>query len=271
MSQVILAIDETTQGAPLHLNSPDAIRERVAAKRVSWTGPLLLIVGRGFLWMAAQGLVALIFVARHRPDPWRLATYWWSVCFTLCDIGCLLGMWYFTRREGISIRDLIGPIRMRHGRDLFLGIGYYLMTFPFFLAGGYLGQTAFYGRHGVSPNAYFLHAHALPLWAVIYSLSIYWIIQSATEELTYQGYALPRLEALTGRTSVAFALVAFWFTAQHCALGFVPDWRANLCRFVSFLPGCAAIMVIYIRTRRLAPLIVAHWLIDIGAILITTF
>jgi membrane protease YdiL (CAAX protease family) len=252
-------------------NSVAAIRARAAEGKVPWAGPLLLLAGRGAMWMASLGIVALIFRARGIAHPWRQATYWWSVCFTLSDMFCLAAMRYFTRREGMRLRDLIGPIRMRHGRDIFLGLGYYVLIFPFFLAAGYLTQILFYGPRGVAPNAYILHAHALPLWAVIYSLSIYWIIQSATEELTYQGFALPRLEALTGRPFVAFAMVAFFFTAQHCALGFVPDWRANLCRFLAYLPGCAVVMLIYMRTRRLAPLIVAHWLIDIGAIVWTAF
>jgi membrane protease YdiL (CAAX protease family) len=167
------------------------------------------------------------------------------------------------------MRDLLGPIHMRHGRDVFLGIGYYLIGFPLFLGGGYLAQALFYGSQS-NPSAYLLFSHALPLWAVIYGLSIWWIIQSATEELTYQGYALPRLEALTGRSWFAFCLVGFWFTAQHCAIGFVPDWRSLTCRFVGFLPGCLVMIGIYMRTRRLMPIIIAHWLIDIGAVLMTT-
>ncbi|MGA9427399.1 MAG: CPBP family glutamic-type intramembrane protease, partial [Terracidiphilus sp.] len=246
-------------------------RTRVASGRVTWTGPLVLTIGRGFFWMAAQALVALIFLLRHHPSPWHEACYWWSVCFTLGDLTCLALLRHFTRREGIRMRDLVGPVRLRHGRDIFLGLGYYLLAFPFFIVGGYLAQAWFYGHHGISPSAFILNAHALPLWAVIYSFSIYWIIQSATEEATYQAYALPRLEALTGHTWIAFAIVAFWFTAQHCVLGFVPDWRSNIYRFVGFLPGVIVVMAIYVRTRRLAPLILAHWLIDIGAVAMTTF
>lgn len=255
---------------PSEPNSVPAIRARIAAGRVPWTGPLLLTIGRGFFWMAAQSLVALIFLLRHHPAPWHEACYWWSVCFTLGDLTCLALMWHFTRREGIRMRDLIGPIRLRHGRDIFLGLGYYLLIFPFFLGAGYITQRLFYSS-ATAPNSFLLNSHALPLWAFVYSITIYWVIQSATEELTYQGFSLPRLEALTGRTWFAFAFVAFWFTAQHCVLGFVPDWRANLCRFLAMLPGVVVIMLIYVRTRRLAPIILAHWLIDIGAVLMNRF
>ena len=151
---------------------------------------------------------------------------------------------------------------------MWLGIGCFLLFSPGFVVGGYIGQKLLYGT-GVNPSGFILHAHALPLWATLYSLVIWWPINSAVEEMTYQGYVLPRLEALTGRTWIAFAAVVFWFTIQHCVLGFVPDLRSNLCRFVGFLPGCAIISLIYVRTRRLAPLIVGHWIIDFSAVLMT--
>jgi uncharacterized protein len=254
--------------APQQPNAPTAIKERVAEGRIAWSGPLLLLPARSVLWMSAQSLVALLFLAQHRPNPWRQACCWWSVCFTLADVVCILGMRFFLKREGVRLRDLLGPIRLRYGRDFFLGIGYFLLFSPGFIVGGYVAQKLFYGSE-INPTIFIFHAHALPLWATIYSLAVFWPINSVVEEMTYQGYLLPRLEALTSRSWIAFAAVVFWFTAQHCALGFVPDLRSNLCRFVGFLPGCAIIAAIYLRTRRLAPLIVGHWIIDLSAVLVT--
>jgi membrane protease YdiL (CAAX protease family) len=259
---------ETALIAPLQPNSVPAIRTRLAEGRISWTGPLLMVLARSTLWMTAQSLVALLFVFQHRPDPWRQACYWWSVSFTIGDIACILGMRFFLKREGLRLRDLIGPIRLRYGRDIFLGIFCFLLFSPGFMFGGWVAQKLFYGT-GVNPSGFILHAHALPLWATVYSLVLWWPINSAVEEMTYQGYVLPRLEALTGRTWIAFAAVAFWFTAQHCVIGFVPDLRSNLCRFVGFFPGVVIVIAIYLRTRRLAPLIVGHWIIDLSAVLMT--
>jgi len=218
--------------------------------------------------MTAQSLVALLFVVQHCPNPWRQACYWWSICFTLADLGCILGMRYFLRRERLRLRDLFGPIRLRYGRDVFQGIGYFLLFSPGFFIGGYVGQKLFYGA-GVNPSGFILHSHALPLWAALYSLTAFWTINSVVEEMTYQGYVLPRLEALTGRSWIGVGAVAFWWTAQHCVIGFVPDLRSNLCRFVGFFPGVMILIAIYMRTRRLAPLIVGHWIIDLSAVLIT--
>jgi hypothetical protein len=40
-------------------------------------------------------------------------------------------------------------------------------------------------------------------------------------------------------------------------------------RFVAFLPGVTLLTVIYLRSRRLSPLIVAHWPMDLGAVIMT--
>lgn len=254
--------------SPAQSNSVAAARERLAEGRISWTGPLLLLLARSTLWMTAQSLVALLFLVQRRPDPWRQACHWWSVCFTLADIGCILLIRFFLKREGLRLRDLIGPIRLRWGHDIFLGLGYFLLFSPGFVFGGWLSQKIFYGT-GVNPSGFVLHAHALPLWATLYSLTFFWIINSVVEESTYQGYVLPRLQALTGHFWIAFAAVTFWWTVQHCVIGFVPDVRSNAARFVAFFPGVVIIVLIYARTRCLSALIVGHWIIDLSAVLMS--
>jgi membrane protease YdiL (CAAX protease family) len=46
----------------------------------------------------------------------------------------------------------------------------------------------------------------VPLLGALYSLLIWPAIWAVAEELTYLGYALPRLEALTGHTWIALLL-----------------------------------------------------------------
>jgi len=251
------------------INSPSQIRERMAAGRISWTGPLLLVAGRSALWLALQSLLALVFLAQHRPHPMQAAGQWWPIYANLGDLGCLLGMRYFARKEGIRLRDLIGPIRMRWGRDLFLGLGIMILAFPCAMFGSYLAQILVYGSLAKTPIAFILQAHSLPLWATVYSLTVWWVIQSATEEMTYQGYVLPRLEALTGRTWIAFLIVLFWFSVQHCMFPFIPDWRYVAYRSLMMVPILVLCMVVYLRIRRLSPIIIAHWPMDISVAIMT--
>src|ERR1035441_10875986 len=99
------------------------------------------LVGRSFFMIAAQALVATVYALRGHPSAWNAAAPWWSVWGTLVDIGCLTLMAKFTRAEGIGLRDLIGEIRLRRGRDFFLGIGcFFLMMGGFYAPGVLAGE-----------------------------------------------------------------------------------------------------------------------------------
>ena len=123
---------------PVPVNARSQIEKRLAEGRISWTGPLVLVAGRSAFWLALQSLLALVFLALHRPAPFRTAGQWWPLYANFGDFGCLLCMKYFTRKEGIRLRDLIGPIRMRWGRDAFLGLAILAVAYPCALAGSYL-------------------------------------------------------------------------------------------------------------------------------------
>ena len=51
------------------VNARSQIQERIAAGRIPWAGPLLLVSARSFLLMAAQSLLARILLALHRRAP----------------------------------------------------------------------------------------------------------------------------------------------------------------------------------------------------------
>jgi hypothetical protein len=254
----------------LRANSQSDTGERFSSGLNPWTGPLLLTVGRSALILAAQALVALIFLYLRDPSPWLSAGRWWTVYGTLADAGCLALLWKFTRAEGKNLRDLVGPIRWRRGRDVWTGLGILLLIFPLLIVGGMLSNLLVFGKMSALPGPAGAVHHAFPLWGMIYSLSVWWIIWTPTEQMTYQGYALPRLRALTGHSWVALVVVGFWWSLQHSFLPFVPDWRIVIWRFVMIVPGVTATMLIYLRTRRLAPFIVAQWPMDIVVAVMST-
>lgn len=259
-----------TQPPPVDgVNSFAAVQERASAGTIGWTGPILLLGARTVLLLVCQSSLALVFYLCGKPSPLQAAGQWWVVYGTAVDAGCLIGLRFFLRREGLQLRNLLGPVRMRYGRDLWLGLGLYALIFPFFLGASIAARLLIYGSDSAALTHYLFHAHRLPLWATIYSLAVWWVIWSPTEEATYQAYVMPRLRALTNRPWAAFVMVMFFFALQHSMLPFFPDWRYLLFRFVMFLPGCALLIAAYLRLRRLAPLIVAHWPMDISAALMT--
>jgi hypothetical protein len=221
------------------------------------------------LIIAAQAVTACVLWMRSRSWSWNAAAKWWTVYGTLVDAGCLGLMAAYTRKEGIRLRDLIGPVRLRRGRDVFLGILCYFVVFPFFAVAFPIAGRIVYGR--LQPPSYpgLMDVRVLPLWAVVYSFSVWWLIWSPTEEMTYQGYCLPRFEVLFRSRWKAIALVGFWFALQHSFLPFILDWRYVAWRFLAFLPGAVAFTLVYFRLRRLPPLFLAHWPMDISAVFFT--
>ena len=57
---------EIASSVPIEVNARSQIRERMAAGRIPWAGPLLLVSARSVLLLASQGLMALILFALHR-------------------------------------------------------------------------------------------------------------------------------------------------------------------------------------------------------------
>jgi len=52
-------------------------------------------------------------------------------------------------------------------------------------------------------------------------------------------------------------------------LVFTPEWRNFVWRFLAFTPGVLVMTLIYLRIRRLGPVILAHWAMDIIATFMT--
>ncbi len=260
---------EVLPSAECPANSPSQLQARIADNRLSWPGPMVVLPARIVLMLLAQALVAAIFLLRGAGHPWLAAAPWWTVYATLIDIGCLTLLWKFTHREGMAIRDLVGSIRLRYGGDILLGIGCFLLIFPLFVLGGLLSCRLIYGAYQVNAFPGILGGRILPFWAVVYSRFLWWILWSPTEEIIYNGYLLPRVQALSHRTWFAIVIVGFVWAIQHSFLPFVPEWRNFIWRFLAFVPGIVAMMMIYLRIRRLAPLILAHWAMDIIATMMT--
>jgi membrane protease YdiL (CAAX protease family) len=139
-----------------------------------------------------------------------------------------------------------------------------LVILPLGILGGVAGTALIYGD---APPP--VPIGPLPLWGALYSLLVWPVLWALAEQLTYTGYALPRLEALSGRAWLAVRIVVFGWSVQHCAMPLLPEWRFILWRAVTALPIALVCSLIYLRTRRVLPLIVAHWAADTTAVFVT--
>jgi membrane protease YdiL (CAAX protease family) len=245
-------------------NSRTRIQERIQAKRITWAWPLIIVFTRLIFAVFAQAVVAGLYMLLGHPTPWQAAAPWWIVYGTLIDIGCLVFLGWLTRREGIRLFDLVSFQRRRLGQDLLLGVGFIVLYLVLAIGGGIIFGLVVYGA---TPAPAIMAP--LPLWGALYSLLVWPIIWAIAEEMTYQGYALPRLEVLSGRAWLAVILVGFGWALQHSALPLMSDWRWAVYRFGSNLLIGIVLPILYLRIRRLLPFIIAHWAANFVSVLMT--
>ena len=247
-----MSSNDTTAG-----NSRAAIAARHAAGVLTWRGLVVVLFARSAFAVAAQGLVALFYTIDGSATPWRDAEVWLPVYGTLIDAGCLCLLLWFTRREGITLAHLIGFDRARLRRDVLLGLALIPLSLIFIFGGIAISGLLIYG--GASLPQF---GEPLRLVPALYALLVWPLIWALTEQMTYNGYLLPRFEVLSGRIGFAVAVVALVWALQHAfmPLTFDPDYMVH--RFVSSLPNSLFMVLVYLRLRRLLPLILAHWLMD---------
>jgi uncharacterized protein len=244
-------------------NDDEALRRRLDAGTLTWRGPALMLCARSMLAVAAQALVAAIFAVRSSPTPWHDAEPWLPVYGTLIDAGCLVLLWQLTRREGIGPFELVGFDRARLVPDALLGIALVPVSLAFILGGVSAAGWLVYGSR---TGPYLLGS--LPLPAVFYGVLVWPFLWGLTEQMTYNGYLVPRFQVLCGSTSVAVACVAFAWSFQHVVMPLTFDAKFMVFRLLSSVPNSLFVTLLYLRLRRLLPLAIAHGMMDSASVLI---
>ncbi len=230
---------------------------------MTWHGPALVLFARSALGIATHAIVAGIFAWRGSPFPWRAAEPWLPVYAVIIDAGCLLLLWKLTQREGSHLFDLVGFKRKRLASDLLLGLALIPISLAFIFAGTAAAGWLVYGA--VQPPVFL---GGLPLPAAIYGILVFPVLWGLTEQMTYNGYALPRLQNLSRNTFVAVAVVAFVWSLEHAFLPPTFDPQIMTFRTLSALPHSLFQTMLYLRIRRLVPLVFAHALMDGATVLI---
>jgi membrane protease YdiL (CAAX protease family) len=233
------------------------VARRVQAGKVSRRAPWLSLPARALLFIAAQAAFATGFALAGDSHPWLAASFWWPVYIILANLATLAILVALTRREGLALNDLWNFSRKEFGRDALALLGLILIGTPVGALGFVGAAVLLYG--GKTPE----FVSALPMWAAWLSLVVTPVSIALVELPLYMGYATPRLEAATKNKALSFMLPVFWLALQHSALPLLFDGRFILFRFIQMLPVALFVGLAYSRTRRLAPLIALHFLLDL--------
>jgi membrane protease YdiL (CAAX protease family) len=182
---------------------------------------------------------------------------------TVVDVGCIALLMWLTRREGIQLFDLGTYDRERWRRDVLIGLGLFIPLIVAFAGPTVLLEAVLYGGPAPVPGA------GLPIGGSLYALIIWPVIWAFAEDNTYFGYSLPRLEALTGRKWLAVVVVGFFAALQHVFLPLRLEWPWLVSHFFGYAVGAIVYCLLYRRWRRLLPVHVSHWAINlVGVIMV---
>lgn len=228
-----------------------------------WTGPLLVLFARSVFAVVAQAMVAAVYAVQGSRAAWGEAGAWLPVYGTLIDAGCLVLLWWLVRREGIALLDLVSFDPHGLGRDILLGLALIPACLLFIFGGVAVSSLLVYGSVG-GPQ----FNEPLPFLAALYAVLVWPLVWGFTEQMTYNGYLVPRFQVLSGSTAVAVAVVAFSWSFQHAFMPLTFDPAFMLHRLLSSVPNTIFMILVFLRLRRLLPLAIAHWLMDGASVLL---
>lgn len=224
--------------------------------------PLVLVFSRFFAALILQILIAVFFFFFGSPEPLETAGRWFTVYGSLIDLTCLFLITRQLRKEQQTLRSLFQGQTDTAKKTVGVSLLYVVIFLPMSVLGMSVGSWLLYGTPVPQQTM-----GGLPLWAAIYSVTLWPFLWAFAEQVTYQGYALPRLLKEMKHPWMAIAIVTLGWAIQHVALPLHLDWRYMTLRFVSFVPVAVVMMLFYLRTRRLKPFIIAHWFMDLAAVI----
>ena len=192
------------------------------------------------LAIALFGLPAIVAVHHSQAPVPSNATIALREIAILSLTGLLL--WIVVRRERLPLSS-IGLDFHRTGRSLARGIGLLVLLFAVIIAilAAYSGLAIKYGEGArIAPS----------LWVTLLTV----FRAGVAEEVFYRGFALERLETLSGSKWMAAVLVILVFAAFHYRQGLAG-------MFIALVTG-AILTIFYLWKRDLLAAIIAHFLVD---------
>lgn len=223
--------------------------------------PAFMLAHRLLLFLVWQATIAAVLGLTGEPTPWQAAVAWWPVAAILTNLISFGLLRSLARREGLQYRHLIGADwRREHlGKDLLALLVVFLLA----------GPLAYQANLGLASLLFGDAELAVALFVQPLPRSIAWVVflfplTIAPVELpTYFAYVMPRLTARWSSPWLAVVVSAFWLSAQHMTLPFIPDLRFILWRTGAFIPLALLLGVsIRLRPRLLPYLMVAHGIMD---------
>ena len=225
--------------------------------------PLALCFIGAPLALAGNFLAAGVALLGGSSHPWDVAAAWapfWG-SLSVYPFLTLLLVWR-SRREGFGLGELLAYRPSKLGIDVGLGLAISIGTAVFAAISAVIMSE-------ISPEvgeSLLRHANdslriPVPAWFIAWTVLVTPLGAALVEELTYRGYALPRMTAARLTPGLALWLTSLGFGVQHVAFPFI-DSGISFYRCLEIFAIGLALGWIYLKLGRLLPLVVGHYLWD---------
>lgn len=229
------------------------------------TALLISFIRLPLLILGAAATLGLLAVA-GRPLAFPLAPDLASLYFIVVNAISLVILQRIVRREGRTVRDLLGFSRARLGQDILWGLLWIAVLYIPFVAAvigtmallyGPATFTSFERVFAPAETSVVTFSPAVTLTLALVIAILFPLLNAPTEELYYRGYAQPALADATGKPWLGILIPTIGFSLQHLLLA--PTLPGMLVYAVAFFVWGLGAALIYARQRRLMPLVVAHF------------
>lgn len=192
-------------------------------------------------------------------QPFQDAEKWWPFQVIFANLFTFLIINQLLKKEGRSYKSLFQePVDKK--RKTFRE---YAVLFFAAVIGGAVPLYLFsYLLLGAIPPPD-THFQALPIGYAVIALILFPLSNALVETPTYIGYALPRLQKITGKIYMPILIAGFFLALQHVFLPIVLEADYMLWRLLSFIPLAIILGVFYTKKQRLVPIVIIHFLIDL--------
>jgi len=185
--------------------------------------------------------------------------------FPFVNIVCGVVIWRRFRQYGVSVWEYLGFEGRRLGKDIAWGL---LWLFVSYIPLAIALMASMYLMFGADMSSHFeqVFAKSVPQLpdGVLPVMSIFgafvFLVNAPIEEIVYRGWLQ---KGLAGRSGVTIAILVqgLLFGLQH--MMFAGDVRGMVIYAFMFLAWGVTAGVIVHHQRRLAPMVISHWIVNI--------
>ncbi len=248
----------------LQLNSAEEIQNKTSMGIIKWRWPIFILFSRTFLFFVFGFIILLLLSLFKVGQAYSEVTRWWTYQVIGTNVLCFFILRWLASKENMKFPDLFGLDRGLIKKDMLLVLALLIPSGAVGYFSVYIAGILLYGN---TPPAFMFQS--LPLWAAIFSVIFFPLTNALIETTTYFGYAFQRIAVLSRNKWLEMIFAASFLALQHIGIPLYLDPKYFLWRFLSFLPFALFAGYIYLRIRRLLPIMVLHYLADLPLAIVT--